>query len=186
MSSPEKPNVIERFNADFKFLSNFAGSTFFHDGKKYASVEHAYQAAKCANPDEFEKVRTAISPSQAKKFGKEAMLRDGWDELKVPLMKTFLDIKFTNPFYRFKLIETGKAIIIEGNTWHDTFWGVCNCPKHNGEGQNLLGKLLMAVRDEIITEDVQEALAQDKTKQDNTNGLQFPDGQESSSRSRNS
>ena len=161
MSSPEKPNVIERFNGENKFLSNFQTSTFFHEGMKYPSVEHAYQAAKCANADEHEKVRNAISASQAKKFGKEAMLRDDWENVKVPLMKTFLDLKFQNPFLRHKLIATGNAILIEGNTWHDTFWGVCNCPKHNGEGQNMLGKLLMTVRDEVIKTGVQETEAFD-------------------------
>ena len=33
---------------------------------------------------------------------------------------------------------------IEGNTWNDTFWGVCN-----GQGQNWLGKILMLVRSEL-------------------------------------
>lgn len=37
---------------------------------------------------------------------------------------------------------TGDAELIEGNNWGDTFWGVCN-----GRGENMLGKLLMEIRD---------------------------------------
>ena len=42
--------------------------------------------------------------------------------------------------------------IVEGNTWGDVFWGVCN-----GIGENHLGNILMDVRDEII-----EILAQEE------------------------
>lgn len=38
-------------------------------------------------------------------------------------------------------LATGDAILIEGNTWGDRFWGVCE-----GFGQNHLGHVLMRVR----------------------------------------
>jgi ribA/ribD-fused uncharacterized protein len=166
MTSPDttidsQPNVIGRFNGEFKFLSNFQASTFFLERKKYASVEHAYQALKTTNEEEHERVRNAISPSQAKKFGKSVTIQEGWDEKKAGVMLDLLRLKFQNPFLRTKLIVTNNAVIIEGNTWHDTFWGVCNCPKHNGEGQNVLGKLLMQVREEIKEEDRNEQLLED-------------------------
>jgi predicted NAD-dependent protein-ADP-ribosyltransferase YbiA (DUF1768 family) len=41
-----------------------------------------------------------------------------------------------------KLLATGNAILIEGNTWGDTFWGQCK-----GEGTNVLGNILMRRRD---------------------------------------
>ena len=49
-----------------------------------------------------------------------------------------------NPELGNKLLETGNQELVEGNTWGDIFWGVCN-----GKGQNWLGKILMMVRDEI-------------------------------------
>lgn len=52
--------------------------------------------------------------------------------------------KYTVPYLREKLLATGDAELVEGNTWGDRFWGVCN-----GVGQNWLGRLLMQVRDEI-------------------------------------
>lgn len=39
------------------------------------------------------------------------------------------------------LIETGDATLIEGNTWGDRVWGVCD-----GVGENRLGKILMQIR----------------------------------------
>ena len=35
---------------------------------------------------------------------------------------------------------------MEGNTWHDVYWGVDLC---TGEGENHLGKILMAQRQEF-------------------------------------
>lgn len=49
-----------------------------------------------------------------------------------------------NPDLRQKLLSTGSEELIEGNTWGDTFWGVCK-----GSGQNWLGRILMFVRDEV-------------------------------------
>ena len=39
--------------------------------------------------------------------------------------------------------------LIEGNDWHDTFWGVCN-----GIGKNWLGKILEEERDKYLTYDI--------------------------------
>lgn len=53
--------------------------------------------------------------------------------------------KFTaHPDLTELLLVTGDAELIEGNTWGDTTWGVCR-----GKGENLLGKILMAVRETL-------------------------------------
>lgn len=54
--------------------------------------------------------------------------------------------KFTGPLRRF-LVETYPSDLVEGNTWGDTFWGVCR-----GVGENHLGWILMLVRDEMFGE----------------------------------
>lgn len=56
--------------------------------------------------------------------------------------------KFTDPDLRQKLLDTGNARLIEGNTWGDMTWGMVN-----GKGQNLLGKILEKVRLEIEEEE---------------------------------
>tara|TARA_Y100000296_G_scaffold19348_1_gene23079 strand:+ start:3287 stop:3481 length:195 start_codon:yes stop_codon:yes gene_type:complete len=44
------------------------------------------------------------------------------------------------------LIATAGRELIEGNTWGDTYWGVCN-----GKGQNILGIILTRIREELLS-----------------------------------
>ena len=55
--------------------------------------------------------------------------------------------KFTrNRDLKEKLLATGDAELIEGNTWHDTYWGYDITKKR---GKNKLGKILMVVREDL-------------------------------------
>ena len=47
------------------------------------------------------------------------------------------------------LLQTGDEELVEGNYWHDVYFGVCSCPKCGNKGENHLGKLLMKIRSEI-------------------------------------
>lgn len=70
-----------------------------------------------------------------------------WNSVKkYILMKELLKKKFDNahPDLQQKLLATKDEELVEGNTWKDTCWGVCN-----GVGQNRLGKLLMEIRSEL-------------------------------------
>lgn len=137
--------VINRFDDDYAFLSNFHLCTIVHDGHACKSSEHAFQAAKTLNKGEQRQIRFASSPGKAKRMGKEVTLRPDWESAKINIMLDILRIKFAIPELRDKLLATGDATLIEGNTWGDQFWGVCR-----GKGQNWLGKLLMQVRSEIV------------------------------------
>jgi ribA/ribD-fused uncharacterized protein len=140
--------VIDRFRGDFGFLSNFHEASIWIDGDRYPSVEHAYQAAKAVDPVSRKMIREAARPGDAKKLGKCVQLPPDWDTKKVDLMRRFVREKFKNPLLRAMLVATEDATLIEGNTWNDTFWGVCR-----GRGQNWLGKILMEVREECRQED---------------------------------
>jgi hypothetical protein len=75
-------------------------------------------------------------------MGRQVKLRSDWELVKVVCMKSCLELKFsTHKQLRRELLATGDAILVEGNSWNDTFWGVCN-----GEGINMLGELLMKLR----------------------------------------
>ena len=66
-------------------------------------------------------------------------------EVKTNIMYDICLAKFTqNQDLKEKLLKTGNAILIEGNWWNDTYWGVCN-----GIGENNLGKILMKIREEL-------------------------------------
>jgi ribA/ribD-fused uncharacterized protein len=146
---------INRFQGEYRFLSNFWMCPVFYEGKLYPSSEHAYQAAKTLREGQREYIRSAKTAGSAKRRGREITLRPDWDEVKVDVMRAILEEKFgldhlsvgyqTGKAHKQelaeKLLATGDAVLIEGNTWGDTFWGVCK-----GSGQNWLGFLLMEIR----------------------------------------
>ena len=77
-------------------------------------------------------------------------MRRDWDKIKVDVMRDLLRDKFEDPNLRQMLLATYPNDLIEGNTWHDQFWGDCECPKHeNTMGMNWLGTLLMEIREEL-------------------------------------
>lgn len=151
---PELPTVpasetIDSFRGDFGFLSNFYEASIWVDGERYPSVEHAYQAAKAGDETTKKMIREAKTPGIAKRLGQACRLAADWDTRKVSVMRTLVREKFKNPLLRSLLLATDNATLVEGNTWNDTTWGVCR-----GKGQNLLGKILMEIRDECRHEEM--------------------------------
>ena len=143
--SPSSPiRVVNSFTGEYRFLSNFYPSVISIDGRPYPTVEHAYQAAKTGEPHQRNWIRDAKTPGEAKRRGRRVNIRPDWEQVKVAAMLILLRKKFNIPELREKLINTEDAKLVEGNTWGDTFWGVCN-----GVGDNNLGKLLMKVRGEL-------------------------------------
>lgn len=136
--------IVDRFAGRYSFLSNFYQAWIAYEDLCYPSVEHAYQAAKCANLLDRKLIQQAETAHKAKRLGRRVKLVDGWDDKKIPVMDQLLRIKFTDPYLAEQLIKTYPAKLIEGNTWNDTFWGV-----YNDEGENHLGKLLMGVRADL-------------------------------------
>ena len=137
--------TIDSFNHLYRFLSNFYPCSVFilGEGEKYPSVEHAYQASKTADVSERHRILHASTPGKAKKLGQEVLLRSDWDKVKLGIMRELLISKFQNKSLFAKLLNTGDAVLIEGNSWGDDFWGVCT-----QRGQNHLGELLMELRDD--------------------------------------
>ena len=133
--------VIDRFFGEYRFLSNFWLIDVEFEGIIYPSVEHAYVAAKTLDQRLRAKIATVAKPGDVKKIGRMLELRPDWESVKLEIMRSLLLNKFLHPELAQKLISTGDAELIEGNTWGDIYWGVCN-----GKGENNLGKLLMGLR----------------------------------------
>jgi hypothetical protein len=154
----QKLPPIVRFAGQHHFLSNFYMHPFRYLGFEWPSAEHAYQAEKCAIGSDAQHILHLKTPGEAKRYGRRVLKRKNWEDEEDPqnrvnTMLQILRAKFSlwnpdqvtrNPL-SIRLIQTGNADLIEGNTWGDTFWG--QCPVGNGE--NMLGKLLMKVRSEI-------------------------------------
>lgn len=144
-----KPLVIDGFEGKYSFLSNFYASEINFMCHKYKTAEHAYQAAKAVDLGDRNHIIEAPTPDQAKLIGRKIKIRSDWEQIKDKVMYAVVEEKFRyNDFLRKKLLDTGNATLIEGNWWHDNYWGDCHCPKcKNIPGQNHLGKILMQVRE---------------------------------------
>jgi ribA/ribD-fused uncharacterized protein len=136
--------AISSFSGEYSFLSNFHPCTVVYEDDAYPSSEHAYQAAKTIILAEREAIRLAVKPGKAKMLGKKVTLRKDWGFLRTVSMREILETKFQDPEMRSLLAATGKRLLVEGNHWNDTFWGVCR-----GKGENRLGKMLMDIRAKI-------------------------------------
>lgn len=137
--------TIKEFQGEYRFLSNFWFAKVILDGKEYSSVEHAYQAAKTLDEKEREEIRLLAKPGDAKRYSKLITLRENWTSMSLSIMEDLVFQKFSkNLKLKKQLLDTGDAILEEGNKWHDTFWGICD-----GKGENHLGKILMKVRDRL-------------------------------------
>ena len=146
-------NTINSFSNEYQFLSNFYNAEVVHEGITYRNSEAAFQAAKTKD-FRLRRELSELNPSQAKLKGRHINLRPDWEEVKDNIMYEIVKDKFTrNPNLKKLLLRTNSDILIEGNWWHDNYWGDCHCEKcQNKEGKNTLGLILMRVRDEIRTE----------------------------------
>ena len=137
---------IMTFRGAFGFLSNMHAAAFEWDGRTYRNSEAAFQSAKSLDPA----VRDAFSEMTgmtAKREGKKVKLRSDWESVKDAIMEQVVRAKFSqNPDLLKKLIDTGDLELVEGNAWHDTYWGV---DLKTGKGENHLGRILMKVRAEL-------------------------------------
>ena len=132
----------------YHFLSNFYTTPGNYKAITYSSAEHAWQAAKAEDVAQKVWIASSKSPGQAKKRGRQITIRDGWKEERLDIMWEILESKFDCPILAYKLLATGDAELVEGNTWGDTYWGQCPF----GIGENHLGKLLMKLRTKLRAE----------------------------------
>lgn len=130
---------INKFRGKYFFLSNFYSATVKYNGILYQNSEAAFQAQKC--PDQAKEF-SQLTPDQAKHLGRHVSIRPEWDTVKDSIMTAIIIDKFNrHPDLKTRLIETNGEELIEGNTWGDKYWG-----QVNGEGKNMLGKILMQTR----------------------------------------
>ena len=161
MSNKKEIKFFSPFvNEDYFFLSNFYKRVFYtieDEVKiKWKTSEHYYQYKKLKFLQQFpenkildsdlELLINADTPRQAKDIiiYRKFKYFDEWDKIKANEMKQVLLAKFNIPFMKKILIETGDAILIE-NSPYDYYWG-CGADK---SGKNMLGLLLMEVREEL-------------------------------------
>ena len=146
--------MINVFDGEFAFLSNFYPSIITDEyGITYPTVEHYFQAQKTINIAERVAIADAETPGRAKRMGRNVALRHDWEAIKIDVMRQGLEMKFQDTNLRARLLETGSMPLVEGNVWHDNIWGDCQCGRCvNAPGRNILGKLLMDLRERVRTQ----------------------------------
>ncbi|EOD32327.1 hypothetical protein EMIHUDRAFT_231090 [Emiliania huxleyi CCMP1516] len=141
----EEQESITDFTGRWEALANWFPAAVVHRGVRYASVEHAFQAAKAgADADAARAIREAKTPQAAHALGQKVPLPQDWERRKLGLMEALLRDKFVrDAALRERLLRTDQQNLIATNSWGETFWGVSG-----GRGSNALGKALMKLRSE--------------------------------------
>jgi ribA/ribD-fused uncharacterized protein len=148
-------DVISSFRGDYFFLSNYYTAPFTWRGIEFHSGEQAFAYAKTffqsngASAAMYQqRILNAKTPGDAKKIGRNVDINvKEWDANKVQYMREITHAKFSTAGDGIagKLINTGSAMLVEGNTWGDKYWGRC---LEDGKmvGLNKLGVILMEER----------------------------------------
>lgn len=144
---------------EFGQFSNFAPFPIRVDGERWLTSEHYFQAQKFEDKVYRQRIQKAKTPMLAAALGRDRKqkLRRDWESAKVSVMRTALLAKFAqHEELRELLLSTGGAKIVE-HTENDDYWG----DGGDGSGKNMLGRILMEVREQLRSGLAQQAVAED-------------------------
>ncbi len=136
---------------EFGEFSNFAIYPISLDGELWPTSEHYFQAQKFGDEAYRQKIRKANSPMLAARLGRDRKqkLRRDWESVKIGIMRSAVSAKFTQHVdLRTLLLSTGDAKLVE-HTENDDYWG----DGGDGSGKNMLGRILMQVRESLRNKD---------------------------------
>lgn len=150
------------FHTGWSILSSFYCSPFIIDGQKYQNAEQYYQVQKAkyfADAKLVCEMLTTRSPRQCKELGKnvENFNMQEWLNVAEKTMLIGITEKFLqNTSARTFLKSTTGSILAEA-TRFDSYWAngldisdTNNEDIDNWPGKNLLGKMLMYIRDTVL------------------------------------
>lgn len=142
---------------EFGGLSNMApGFPIKVAGVSLRTSEALYQACRFPHMPEVQQlIVNEASPMTAKMRSKPFRkdTRDHWDNIRVPIMKWCLQVKLAQNWNDFSdlLIRTGDKPIVEDSR-KDDFWGAIKDEWGTFHGRNVLGRLLMELREKLNTD----------------------------------
>ena len=131
-------------------FSNFSPHDVLLKGVWWPTTEHYFQAQKFAGTAHEEAIRLAKTPKQAAEMGRDRSrpLRADWEQVKDEVMRVAVRQKFhTHQDIRQILFDTNDEELVE-NAHADYYWGI----GVDGSGKNMLGKLLMEIRQALHQE----------------------------------
>jgi N-glycosidase YbiA len=155
----EMAGVVNFYSVSEEFgeFSNFAPYPFTLDGERWPTSEHYFQAQKFEDKAYKAKIRKSNSPTLAARMGRDRKqkLRRDWESVKVGVMRAAVLAKFTqNEDLIALLLSTGDSKLIE-HTENDDYWG----DGGDGSGKNMLGRILMQVRESLrLSQDTEQGI----------------------------
>ncbi|WP_082746866.1 NADAR family protein [Burkholderia sp. MSMB1826] len=132
-------------------FSNLYPRPIEFDGRIYPTTEHAYQAGKASKPAVREWILSAPTPALAAMAAHGLYTWDvvpNWAQIKFDRMRAVLRAKFSqHDDLRDLLLSTGTMRLVEAGTVNNAvnrLWG-----EVDGKGENMLGVMLMELREEL-------------------------------------
>ena len=147
--------TAERFGG----LSNMAGGYLLNvNGVKILTSEALYQACRFPHlPEVQRQIIAERSPMTAKMRSKPYRdnSRPDWDIVRTKIMRWCLQVKLVQNWDKFSklLLETGDLPIVEDSR-KDDFWGAKPEDEEILVGANVLGRLLMQLREQVKNEEI--------------------------------
>ena len=159
----KKRNIIYFWGTreEHGYLSNWYKSKFIVQDIEYSCVEQFMMYKKAILFEDTltgKKILSAKSPATIKKLGKSVtpFIESIWKEKREEIVYEGIRAKFEqNPELLQKLLATGDAMLVEASP-QDSIWGIGlsaaearRVSPDKWEGENLLGKILMRVREDL-------------------------------------
>jgi ribA/ribD-fused uncharacterized protein len=147
--------VFRKTNEVFGGLSNMApGFPVLVNNVRFWTSEALYQCCRFPDAPEVQKLivsqRSPMTAKMKSKRYRKDWTRPDWDNVKVRVMRWCLRVKLAQNLNNFGrlLLSTGDRPIVEESA-KDQFWGAKSEPGGLLKGANVLGRLLMELRDQL-------------------------------------
>lgn len=155
------------------YLANYSNHGFTKNGIFYKTVEHYYQSEKFDDPEIKKRIINAPTPKEASNIGRDRsnIRKENFKEIKNQVMFDGILEKFRqNRDIAYKLIETRNKKIAEA-TIDEYYWGIGK----DKSGKNVIGDILVKVRERIKREILDNIIMNCKGKEVFVLGHKNPD-----------
>ena len=155
------------------YLANYSNYGFTKNGIFYKTVEHYYQSEKFDDPEIKTRIINAPTPKEASNIGRDRsnIRKENFKEIKNQVMFDGILEKFRqNRDIAYKLIETRNKRIAEA-TIDEYYWGIGK----DKSGKNVIGDILVKVRERIKREILDNIIMNCKGKEVFVLGHKNPD-----------
>lgn len=146
MRNSKDDNKITSFTGNYSFLAMEFPCEFFMNAVKFKSATAAFYAQKSTDINSWNKF-ARLNPNRARQKASALPEPDDYEENKYLYLYKANKLKFDcNELLRKSLCELKGKELINNVPYKEEYLGI-----FNGKGENMLGKVLMQIRDEYLT-----------------------------------